>query len=98
MMGLGVELALRTAFPHAGGGLLIPGVLGAAGGLCVLVCGSRRHAPDPGLELTPWERRTWATPPLDRLEPMAASTLRRVAEAASLAYIVTIGALLAISL
>jgi len=51
-------------------------------------------AEDPDHELTPWERRTWTTPALERIDPPSASRLRTAALAAAAGYVAVVAVLL----
>jgi len=98
---LSMMLALRTVFPgvrlHVNN-LTIPAL--AAGATVLLVLAHtlyRRRAPVPedvDQELTPWERKTWTTPALERIDPPPASLLRTAALWAAAGYVAVVAALL----
>jgi Mn2+/Fe2+ NRAMP family transporter len=98
---LSMMLALRTVFPgvrlHVNN-LTIPAAAAAVTVAVVLahtlyqrLSGS---AEDPDHELTPWERRTWTTPALERIDPPSASRLRTAALAAAAGYVAVVAVLL----
>jgi Mn2+/Fe2+ NRAMP family transporter len=96
---LSMMLALRTVFPgvrlHVNN-LTIPAI--AAGATVLLVLAHtlyrRGAAQDPDRELTPWERKTWTTPALERIDPPSASRLRRAALGAAACYVAVVAVLL----
>jgi Mn2+/Fe2+ NRAMP family transporter len=98
---LSLMLALRTVFPgvrlHVNN-LTIPAAA-AAGTLVVVLAYTlyQRFAgavQDPDSELTPWERKTWTTPALERIEKPAASLIRTGALWAAASYVAVVAALL----
>jgi Mn2+/Fe2+ NRAMP family transporter len=101
MLALSTLLTLTTVLPRLGletallvtAGLLLAGAAALAASML-----QSRHRPTGSAGLTPWQRRTWSAPPLERVPPPTPTRPRIVALALLRGYVLVITALLVLKL
>ena len=72
ILSLSTMLTITTVFPGAGiaeAAYATAAAFGAGGCLVAIVLFRRRRVTGPRQQLTPWQRRTWSSPALERIAP-----------------------------
>ena len=101
ILGLSTLLAVTTALPRLklAEALILTGVLLSAGGVPLAVAGLRsRRRRSPEESLTPWQRLTWSSPPLELIRRPARTSPRVIALVLIRVYVLVVVGLLAIRL
>ncbi len=101
ILGLSTLLAISTALPglKLPGALILTGALLSAGAVPLAVAGLRaRRQRDRDERLTPWQRLTWSSPPLELIPLPRKTHARVIALAVIRVYVLVVVVLLAIRL